>query len=61
MSYTGNRVYNVFINSANCKATDKTYDFNIYLTNEDIIINPNEGLNINVVSFHMLDSMYNVN
>lgn len=61
MSYTGNKVYNIFINSANRKATEKNYDFNVYLTNEDIIINPNEGLNVNVVSFHMLNSMYNVN
>lgn len=61
MSYTGNKVYNIFINSANRRETETNYDFNVFLTNEDIIINPNEGLNVNVVSFHMLNSMYNIN
>ena len=61
MSYTGNKVFNIFINSANRSSTDKTYDFTIYFDNDEISINPNEGVNVNVVSFSMLNSMYNVN
>jgi len=58
---TGNKIYNLYINSANRDITDKTYDFNVYLEDANISVNPNEGLNVNVVSFHMLNSMYNVN
>ena len=61
MSYTGNKVFNIFINSANRSSIDKSYDFNIYFDNDEININPNEGVNVNVVSFSMLNSMYNVN
>ena len=61
MSYTGNKVFNIFINSANRSSTDKTYDFTIYFDNDEILINPNEGVNVNVVSFSLLNSMYNVN
>ena len=61
MSYTGNKVFNIFINSANRSSVDKSYDFNIYFGNDEINVNPNEGVNVNVVSFSMLNSMYNVN
>ncbi len=61
MSYTGNKVFNIFINSANRSSVDKSYDFNIYFDNDEINVNPNEGVNVNVVSFSMLNSMYNVN
>ena len=30
MSYTGNKVFNVYINSANRSPVEKSYDFNIY-------------------------------
>jgi len=52
--------YNLFISSKNRDINDKIYDFNIYLKNQ-IIIGANEGININVMSFSMLNSMYNVN
>ena len=61
MSYTGNKVFNIYINSANRSSVDKSYDFNIYFDNDEIHVNPNEGVNINVVSFSLLNSMYNVN
>jgi hypothetical protein len=61
MSYTGNKVFNIFINSANRGVNDKSYDFTIYFDNYDIRVNPNEGVNVNVVSFSLLNSMYNVN
>jgi hypothetical protein len=61
MSYTDNKVFNVYINSANRSPVDKSYDFNIYFDNDEINANPNEGINVNVVSFSLLNSMYNVN
>ena len=61
MSYTGNKVFNIYINSANRNSVDKSYDFNIYFDNDEINVNPNEGVNVNVVSFSLLNSMYNVN
>ena len=61
MANTGNKIYNLYINSANRMNNDKTYDFTIYFDNDDILVNPNEGMNVNLVSFSMLNSMYNVN
>lgn len=61
MSYTGNKVYNIFISSANRNPIEKTYDFNLFFDNDELIINPNEGVNVSVVSFSLLNSMYNVN
>ena len=61
MSHTGNKVYNIYINSANRNSIDKPYDFNIYFDNDEINVNQNEGINVNVVSFSLLNSMYNVN
>jgi len=61
MSYTGNKIYNIFINSANRNPIEKTYDFNLFFDNDELIINPNEGVNVSVVSFSLLNSMYNVN
>ena len=61
MALTGNKVHNIFINSANRNPIDKPYDFSIFFDNDEILVSPNEGVNINVVSFHLLNSMYNVN
>ena len=61
MNNTGNKVYNIFINSANRSSLDKSYDFTIYFDNDEITINDNEGVNLNVASFSLLNSMYNVN
>jgi hypothetical protein len=58
---TGNKVYNIFINSANRSSTDKPYDFSVFFDNDEIMVNNNEGVNINVASFSLLNSMYNVN
>ena len=59
--FSGNKIFNVYINSANRTQLDKVYDFTIFFDNDELIINPNEGVNVNVVSFSMLNSMYNVN
>ena len=61
MTNTGNKIYNIFINSANRSPIDKTYDFSVFFDNDEIMVNANEGVNINVVSFSLLNSMYNVN
>ena len=61
MSYTGNKVYNIFINSTNRNLIEKTYDFNLFFDNDELMVNYNEGVNVSVVSFSLLNSMYNVN
>ena len=61
MSINGNKVYNIFINSANRNILDKSYDFSVYFDNDEILVNNNEGVNVNVVSFSLINSMYNVN
>lgn len=58
---TDNKIYNVFINSANRGINETPYDFTIFFDSDEIIIYPDEGVNVNVVSFSMLNSMYNVN
>lgn len=55
------RIHNLYINSANRNSNDKTYDFKLYFNNNEIVLNPNEGVNISVVGFSLLNSMYNVN
>jgi hypothetical protein len=52
--------FNIFISSKNRDRNEKIYDFNLYLRNQ-ILVGKNEGININVMSFSMLNSMYNVN
>ena len=61
MTNTGNKVYNIFINSANRSSTDKPYDFSVFFDNDEITVNGNEGVNINIASFSLLNSMCNVN
>jgi len=55
------RVHNIFINSANRNKQESNYDLSIFFDNDEIIVKPNEAVNINVVSFSILNSMYNVN
>jgi len=61
MANSGNKIYNIFINSANRNANDKPYDFTVFFDNDEIIIKSHEGVNVNVTSFSLLNSMYNVN
>ena len=61
MADSGNKVHNIFINSANRSSNDKPYDFTVYFDNDEINVKSHEGVNVNVVSFSMLNSMYNVN
>lgn len=55
------RVHNIFINSANRNKQEKNYDFSIFFDNDEIIVKQNEAVNVNVVSFSILNSMYNIN
>ncbi len=61
MTNTWNKVYNIFINSASRNSTDKSYDFSVFFDNDEITVNSNEGVNINIASFSLLNSMHNVN
>ena len=49
------------MNSVNRSPLEHSYDFNLFFDNNEIVIGENEGINVNVVSFSMLNSMYNVN
>lgn len=55
-----NKTYYLYINSKNRPSNENTYDFNLYLQNQ-IVVDKNQGLNITVMSFSMINSMYNVN
>lgn len=52
--------YNLFLTSKNRDKNEPIYNFNLYLKNQ-ILISKNEIINVNVLSFSMLNSMYNVN
>lgn len=60
-SISGNKIFNIFISSANRTPGDFPYDFSVYFDNDEIIVSQNEAVNVNVVSFSLLNSMYNVN
>lgn len=55
MSHT----YNLYINSKNKGNLENPYDFNIKLQNQ-IMIKNNQYINIDVCSFYMINSMYNI-
>jgi hypothetical protein len=56
MSIKSNYIY---ISSKNRGVNEKVYDFNVILNNP-IILNQNQGLNISVVGFSMLNTDYNL-
>ncbi len=58
MTNTGNKTHNISIKSANRSPMDKPY---VFFYNDEIMVNANEGVNINITSFSLLNSMYNVN
>jgi len=49
----------IYISSKNRSLTEKIYNFNVILNNP-IIVNRNQGINISVVGFSMLNSDYNL-
>ena len=51
--------YYIYISSKNRSSNEKIYDFNVLLNNP-IIVNRNQGINISVVGFSMLNTDYNL-
>ena len=49
----------IYISSKNRSSNEKIYDFNVLL-NSPIIVNRNQGINISVVGFSMLNTDYNL-
>lgn len=49
----------IYISSKNRNSNENIYDFNVILNNP-IIVNRNQGINISVVSFSMLNTDYNL-
>lgn len=52
-------IYNLFINSKNRNSSEKSYDYTLMLKNQ-IMVKQNEYINVSVMSFHMINSMYNI-
>ncbi len=48
------KVFHIFIDSANRSINDKSCDFTVYFESDEIIVNPIEGVNVNVVFFSLL-------
>lgn len=55
-----NKIYFLYINSRNRLPNEKVNDFSLYLKNQ-IMVGKNQGLNVSVMSFSMINSMYNIN
>lgn len=58
---TKKKIYNVFINSANKDINDDNYNFKVNFLTGEIVAKENEYITVNVLSFDMINSMYNVN
>ena len=55
------KIYNIFINSSTRDLHEPIYDFNMVFPQGNIKANNDEYININVMSFDMMNTMYNVN
>ena len=51
--------YNLYIHSKYRNNTEKPYDFSLYLQNP-IICKPEQAIRVDVMSFYMINTMYNV-
>jgi len=61
-NFTNVSIVNAFISSAARPDNENTYNFNVSFPNNLIKANPeNQGIKINVISFDMLNAMYNIN
>ena len=54
-----NKTNYIYISSKNRSSNENIYDFNVVLNNP-IIVNRNQGINISVVGFSMLNTDYNL-
>lgn len=52
--------YNLFINSKNRNNSEKSNNFSLQLQNQIMVHKPNQYISVNVMSFYMLNSMYNI-
>jgi hypothetical protein len=55
------RIYNIYINSANKKENKINYDYKLYFSNYNIIINNDEECYIYLKNFQTLNTFYNIN
>ena len=55
------KIYNVFINSANRDTNDDAQNFKVNFLTGEIVAKENQFITVNVLSFDMMNSMYNVN
>ena len=55
------KLINTFISSANRSTTDSVCDFDVDFTDDLIKCNQDQYIRVNVISFDMLNSMYNIN
>lgn len=55
------KYHNIYISSINKNGNNTNYNYNIYLSNYDIKILPDEVAFINITGFQTLNSFYNIN
>ena len=55
------KIHNIFINSAVKRSNDKYNDFSVFFTNTSISATENQFITLNVISFDMMNTFYNVN
>ncbi len=55
------KLHNIFVNSAVRRTNESLYNFSIQFTNTAISANENQTIKINVISFDMMNTFYNVN
>ena len=57
----GEKIYNLCITSQNKTSSDTNYNYNLYLSNYNINIQPDEDAYFNINTFQTLNSFYNIN
>jgi hypothetical protein len=55
------KIHNIYINSTNKTGEDTNYNYNLYLSNYNIKIEPDEDAYLNITGFQSLNSFYNIN
>jgi hypothetical protein len=55
------KIYNIYINSSNKKENTTNYDYKLYFSNYNIIINQDEECYIYLKNFQTLNTFYNIN
>ena len=55
------KIFNIYINSTNKNSGDKNYDYKLFFSNYNIIINQDEECYIYLKTFQSLNTFYNIN